>query len=587
MESTLERRAFLLTIGPLTPLDSHTRKYTAVIFCHGIGSPRHYLSTGQFLDALDAQGNLENKAELGFLRSFDNRIEITNRSSLTIRNYVSFRRIVEIKGRQRPVKEYRVYEAYWAGDSHVNLTLYSALYWITSILKRLFLSAFSNWRSYPSSKKRALREAPIDENKRRQLEKLYNEFGSPTARDAYPKGSFHDFITFSCSQNSSLPSEKIKELSIIWRRGVFYDVFSVLSRVFFFGFPLASVAALIFLSVLLIGIYLAGKYLPLSQPFFPVVLIFSATTTITFLALPWYYVRRLVSDVISWTTINESHQNFLVRERRVCNAQRLIHDVLQDDGCDRCVLIGHSLGSSIILEAFSRENRLCRAQNIDSAEKTRLTDGVKKVSHIFAVGSPIESISRFFQNDSARSHRYHRIKHTDPNRLDAPAWDQSSSPRLINFWSRYDPVSSPIMSLEASPNTKWRGVENIEVAPLGAPGPLRAHSGYFNDKGVMRVIYQAVASGKLSEQRIRSSLYQGKVSKKLKAVSVAVLSLVAAIYMLSVIGVLAVGWLIAAAALFIGICCVMYMAVRCELDKHRQQHSQPIDSSYGPLNTGP
>jgi len=216
----------------------------------------------------------------------------------------------------------------------------------------------------------------------------------------------------------------------------------------------------------------------------------------------WRAARRLVSDVIAWTTVHESQKNYLVRERRVKIAQSLLNDVLSDDACERCVLVGHSLGSSIILEAFRRQNNLCRAVNIGAKEREEMVASIRKVSHIFTIGSPIEKIASLFQVDSTQSHRYHKLKHANPHRLESPAWSEKGGPRLINMWSRYDPVSSAIVSFDAAPHVKWRGVENVQVAPSGIPHPLKAHSGYFRDMKAMGVIYQAIASGKISDERL-------------------------------------------------------------------------------------
>lgn len=67
--------------------------------------------------------------------------------------------------------------------------------------------------------------------------------------------------------------------------------------------------------------------------------------------------------------------------------------------------------------------------------------------------------------------------------------------RLVNFWSRFDPISSPVTSLRKSISERRDAIVNTKPFPLGAPNPIEAHTSYYADPKVMQVIYAAVMDG--------------------------------------------------------------------------------------------
>ncbi|MVO16314.1 hypothetical protein GO984_10885 [Rhodobacteraceae bacterium CY05] len=344
----------------------------------------------------------------------------------------------------------------------------------------------------------------------------YEDFDNADSRRNFPKGKFEDFRKFLTSRSNETETEKLDKLAVTWRSEFVREATERLLRGLFVALPILSIFIFAYTIFYYIGSLLSRNIFEFSalSSYAPQVTAILAVSALVFFG--WRLVRRLVSDVIAWTTVHESQENFLVRERRVRLAQKIVKDVLEDENCSRCILIGHSLGSSIILEAFQRQNALCRATNISESERASAIGSIRKVSHIFTIGSPIEKISSLFYADSGKNHRYHKIRHSNPNRLAWPAWHTSGSPRLVNFWSRYDLISSRISSLQPANNAPWKGVENVEVAPVGAPFPLAAHSGYFRDTGAMSVIYQAIASGKISDQRLIRSEFKSEIKLKSK-----------------------------------------------------------------------
>lgn len=489
------------------------KKYIAVIFCHGIGSPRHYLTTANFIDALDVQGSTENPKELGFIRNLSSEVEMLDDGEVSSRNYIKFSRIQNVKTRDRSTGDYRVYEAYWADDHHQNSSILYALCWLTKVIWFSVLAPASRWRSYPALRRRILNQMVVNERQRKKINKYYESFDNADGRRRFPKGRFKDFRQYIATLDNERETEALDKLAITWRSEFARMARERFFRVLVIALPVFAITSFVYamsfyLVTLLFGNTLTSLNIHPSAPKF-----LAAFAVMVLLFFGWRHIRRLVSDIIAWTTVHESQENFLVRERRVKLAQKLVRDVLGDPNCIRCVLVGHSLGSSIVLEAFQRENTLCRATNICARHRELAIGSIKKVSHIFTVGSPIEKIASLFHADSGEHHRYHRVKHSNPNRLDEPAWDASGGPRLINFWSRFDLISSSISSLQALKNVSWNGVENIEVSPIGAPLPFSAHSGYFKDAGTISVIYQAIISGNISEKRLSRAKFSSKITR--------------------------------------------------------------------------
>lgn len=511
------------------------KKYIAVIFCHGIGSPRHYLTTANFIDALDVQGNTENPNELGFLRGLSSEVEMLDDGEASFRNYISFSRIQTVAGKDRPVSDYRVYEAYWADDHHKKSSICYALIWLIKAIWLSIWAVSSSWRSYPALRRRVLSQMTVNERLRRKIDKCYEEFDNANGRRNFPKGKFADFRDYIASLSDEAESRLLDELAVDWRSKFVKETGARFLRGLIVVLPLFAITFLAYATA-----FYLGTLLPINIFGYPtlnsyVPHLFSVFAVAALFFFGWRLIERLASDVIAWTTVHESQENFLVRERRVGLAQKLVRDVLANPDCSRCVLVGHSLGSSIILEAFQRQNAICRATNMTESQRKLAIASIKKVSHIFTIGSPIEKISRLFYADSGENHRYHKIKHSNPNRLDWPAWNTSGGPRLVNFWSRYDLISSRIFSLRTPENVAWKGVENVEVAPNGAPFPLASHSGYFKDAGTMSVIYQAIASGKISDLRLTHSKFKSQIAVKTKL-------LLTLLFVVSILG--ACAWLL-------------------------------------------
>lgn len=550
-------------------------KYTSIIFCHGIGSPREYLSAANFIDALDRQGNRENPSELGYIREISSEIEASSKDKGSFRNYVEFTRFQRIQDKPRPVKKYRVYEAYWAADQHKNPGIFGVLLWTLKIAFTFILTSASRWRKYPTHKRRILNKIKVSGDLRRKMEKRYSEFDNSDNRERFPKGRFRDFQKYLSESSSGQERDNLQELASAWRRGLKKGNLEAFLKAVVVATPLLAILVFTYTFFFFVSSKLVGTiefdFLQIEVP--SQIVAFLATLLVASGA--WVLSRRLISDVMAWTTMHEGHERFLTRERRVNLAKDLIQDVLLDNNCTRCVLVGHSLGSAIILDAFLRLNSHCRATNISEADREKSVAEVRKVSHIFTIGSPIQKIASLFYADSGENHRYHRVRHSNPYLLDQPAWGEHGGPRIVNFWSRYDLVSSEINCLLQAMESNGDegdaiGVDNIEVAPIGTPFPLAAHSGYFNDPFSMAVIYQSIASGNLSEARMHRASFKSEISGWMNIILTALSFLFVASIVLWISIDVNDGWLTAGvASMALITLSAVFAVIRLDYRRHR------------------
>jgi pimeloyl-ACP methyl ester carboxylesterase len=201
-------------------------------------------------------------------------------------------------------------------------------------------------------------------------------------------------------------------------------------------------------------------------------------------------LRNYLFDVLAWTMESEKDERFEARQKVVQLGQDLIRHVTSDPKCVSTIIVGHSLGTAIATEALLKEG-----QRASLSENARALRDISKVRTVFTVGSPIDRIFFFFQADTTFSHRYHRLLEEQRISLGLPPFRFKSvtgRARLYNFWSRFDPISSPVYSVRKAVSERRDALFNIEVLPRRFSLPQSAHTSYFADPRLMRMIYHSV-----------------------------------------------------------------------------------------------
>lgn len=74
------------------------------------------------------------------------------------------------------------------------------------------------------------------------------------------------------------------------------------------------------------------------------------------------------------------------------------------------MIVGHSLGSVIAVEAMFRLAEKASALDLSQEAKDRRLREFRKIKYLFLAGSPLENIFSLFQEDKGGSRRYSRIQ---------------------------------------------------------------------------------------------------------------------------------------------------------------------------------
>ncbi|MBY5974165.1 hypothetical protein KUV28_17530 [Ferrimonas balearica] len=363
----------------------------------------------------------------------------------------------------------------------------------------------SNWRSYPSLRIYYLLrylspDLTIEQSEK--LERLYRDFENWESRQRYRKGSFDEFEKLLSHKNTLSQYGDFRETAKIWKMRFARHYFlrnaqNLLAILVVTAFVSTLVRAALWASRVLLDWLQLASFVGAPHAAFTVGILFLISW------LFWRVAGDRISDVVTWTLDTESDARFAVRENRIKKAQALIRDILADEDCDECIVIGHSLGSAIAAEAILREGERATASNLTAEEKEKRNTELSKVKYIFCVGSPIESIFLYFQEDRTFSHRFNRLNEERRLSISLPPFrhdGQDGEVKLVNFWSRYDPISSPIFSLRKKSAESSDAVKNVESLPSRAPLPIGAHTSFFQDPKVVKSIYWAIMAGKLPKE---------------------------------------------------------------------------------------
>jgi hypothetical protein len=470
-----------------------SKNYTAVIFFHGVGDPQRHVSLSSFLDHLDLYGQTQSDTAIGSAQRFKYRSSTIGDNDVL--NYVELSNV-----RKRPDattflnKTVRVYEAYWVPEAGAR---YSTVYLIGWLLLRTLNPLkllLSKWRSYPglrlwnlvylSARPRAKTGLYKD------LERAYHDFDAWESRRLYPRGSFSEFKSYVEKRFGSPKKEAALDLLHEWRVTFRRYNLKLLGKCVYYFLNGAAFSILCGASYRLTveDVKTAGMAGFAGWPALVAVVSTGA------IAVTWIAVRRHAIDVLTWTLDTEKDERIKARDRVVGFGRKIIRAVVEDPKCVDCVLVGHSLGSCIAVEALLREGQFARARSFDAAA-AEISDHITKVRDVFTVGSPIDRIFYFFESDRTFSHRYNRIYEEQRLTISLPPfWNlaRAGTARITNFWCRFDPISSPLNSVRKKVGERADAVTNIECLPKGVPLPISTHVSYFSDPSVTGRIYKSV-----------------------------------------------------------------------------------------------
>ncbi len=476
-----------------------SQKHTAILYVHGIGSPARNSPLSNFLDYFDLYGQSQSKIGIGKPRDFTYGTAITDDDQVV--HYVDFKRIVEVNGRPYVAKTIRVYEAYWVPEAESRYSVLYVCFWLLMRALNPFRLAFSSWRNFPSFRLACLHglAAYRSKNSVEKLERAYRDFENWENRKKYRRGSFGEFKTFlqGLPATKGTTADGLVLLATEWRCNTRVKVFVRAGKV-----ALAISGSIAVAAIEGNLCYGTWKFIAQGMPG-TIAYLYVGVTLASLLSLVALgkSIKSYAYDVLTWTIDSERDQRFQTRERVVSYTRKLIKHVAASDECENFFIVSHSLGTSIATEALLQEGRRAKAGS-DKTERLRV---LEKLHTIFTVGSPIDLIFNFFQIDTTVSHRYNRLREEQRLSIALPPFrmdGRAGRARLVNFWSRFDPISSPVTSLRKSISERRDAIVNIEAIPPGAPNPIEAHTSYYADPKVMQVIYAAVMDGADSVQTV-------------------------------------------------------------------------------------
>jgi hypothetical protein len=475
------------------------QKHASVIYVHGVGNPKRYVSLSTFLDYFDLFGQRQTKELIGKPRNFSSKSEILGEN---IQRFVEFKKINVFGGRPVTTKTIRVYESYWAPDA---VSRFGMLYVLGWLLTRAWLPlkiGVASWRSFPALRLNALHRLGDTELKFKQLQKLeqhYRDFENWENRGRYRRGSFYQFLEYVSAKSSDIIRKEMVDAACLWK--------------WHFNLSVAKIAAIaiLFVTLLIVPLFFISKYI--YDNGYNVSLLINIIEknkivdleVLIYTMLGLYFLRRVtdyVYDVIAWTMESERDRRFSNRRRMVLSTQNLIRSIVNNEQCSECYIVAHSLGTSISMEALLNEGEFTLAKDGSTTDPETLP-AMAKIKAIFTVGSPIDLIFSFFQADRTFSHRYHRLHEDQRQSISLPPFRFGGvvgKTKIINIWSRFDPISSKIFSLRKSVSERSDAIINIEALPSGFPSPIASHTSYFSDPGVMNKIYRAIMLGEIPDK---------------------------------------------------------------------------------------
>lgn len=246
------------------------------------------------------------------------------------------------------------------------------------------------------------------------------------------------------------------------------------------------------------------------------------------------FLSYFLGDVMQWATYNES-QVYSRNRKRILNTIKSIFstavnsNLKQTDGekplYDSVILVGHSLGSAILLDSLiSTFNDIQSKISLGEAEK----EDFRKVTHLITLGSPIDKIYYYFESHA--SPFAHHNYFMEQNRGDLKLWRDKNiykNMNWINFYDCSDIIAGPVFAHNTIANPKStrlpgelvNHVWNVPINYYTFGSLSKAHGSYFYNVQVISTIWKAIeeSSRKTQDLNDRMSLdYYPQIAEKEK-----------------------------------------------------------------------
>jgi hypothetical protein len=388
-------------------------------------------------------------------------------------------------------QEVRFYEAYYADVSAGGMPPLSVLWWLLKLGLMPIRVLLTRWRGRMRLHKATLfglRTALKNRNDNDYCELIerYDAFENLDARREYPKGRFWNFWYF---LQHGTPEDR-KNCSHLRKLAVQWWLRFVWTQLWIMFLILSLIAGL-----LLLGVYgipaLVQYFRSLPVPLPQILLTLLAGLGLLLLYGANYFLRSFLSDVYFWTTYQETSEKSQKRRAILNRCADYISHVIADDKCRRVVLVGHSLGTTVLHDTL-----FDLAARAGVGMQRGLKRDLKKIQHIVTLASPVDKIHYLFESTFSESHRFNEVIEETRGDLSKPPFSSEDGQRRIhwiNIWNQADVVSSrlytPVGLSTLAGQKRLLEVYNFEVALDYFPEPATAHTEYFKNKFVLEIIY--------------------------------------------------------------------------------------------------
>lgn len=511
---------------------SETGLYTAVVHFHGMGSQRRLEETSRLIDALDSFQYSEFKAgrPLGFFRKIEPRLIPPETVGNEPDAYI---RATFFPPQDAPTLNLRFHEAYWAPVMAEEKSALSIAFWLIAQWRRPFQTLCTPWRQRQRLRRASLidlfenypnRLPRHEESDLATLITLYDEFESPEARRGPSKGSFSNFLAYIeqeivTRRRKPERSARLQSVAKAWRR---HYVRSELQIIFLLTTVILAIA--LAAATVLSGAYAAAQailgFTSAIPPLAPYASLLGETGSIVMLLVTGFlslagitgFLANALGDVRAWASYRETDLGNRKRQEILTAARRTLARVLSDKKCERVVITGHSLGTTIAHETLLSLARANRAENRESPMEGPLP--LTKIEHFITWGSPIDKVEYFFESSTSSSHRYLRVQEILRCDTGGPPFAHNRKPHIhwINFWDDGDPVSGPL----SSPMPAQRSInpiDNFHVKGFAFPFPGASHTRYLSHLPVVSHLWDIIINRGLSYLTLKNRGENGELGK--------------------------------------------------------------------------
>ena len=524
---------------PKTSADGQSKQqpYTALVYFHGIGEQKRYEEVSRLVDELESYDREKRKYKdqenpPPVQTENDNPLIVTGfefeepRSDLA--RDVGYIRVTrkDLKGEDQ---EYRFYDAYYANQVAGGQPSLEVFLWLLRLARRPVDILRQHWRDAARLRRATLlggwdRYAGTTdprETDRENLLKAHDKFRELELVGVYQKGSFRDFLKSFYEKDKfpgylkalfSSSSQVERDAFWWWKRFVRVQLTSIL-------IVLTMLLTLALLLGSALGVLASIRFLPVGLTLGVLIVIFLIGYGIR------GFLRHYLGDLYLWTTYEETAAKNEKRRKILNTAIGYLSHVLQDEACERVVVIGHSMGTTVAHDTILELANLNRAQKKKDSKRVDLR--LQRIQQFVTFGSVIDKVHYLFETVSSPSYRYtFVVDHirgdlgTSPFYHDFDQKDKTEKLQLpnihwINFWDQADLASSPLYTPTNRQFYRQYNymVDNYEVVNNCPPLPSNAHSMYLQNREVIRSIYELCFDDANNFREFRQNLLSQKEAK--------------------------------------------------------------------------